>query len=117
MRVIGRGDDHRVDVPVVEHAAEVVLRLRAGRHGESLGEIRLVDVAHRGDIGIGLLHGVAEIALALPPRPDQRDDDAVVRAANALVTSPAEWLNTDAAGDNAGRAPIHQLATSEVGVL
>jgi hypothetical protein len=60
--------------------------------------VRLVHVAHRADFGIRLLDGVAQIPLALPPRADEGDDDAIVRASDSLVAAPAEG-HRDSAGD------------------
>ena len=79
--VIGRPDQHRVDLAAVEDAA-VLGRLERGRAGDFRGleEPRLEDVAERDDFdagdGLELVHQAAGAAA----RADDRDTDAVVGA-------------------------------------
>ncbi len=117
MPVIGRGDDDGVDVPVVQHAPEVGDRLRARRDRQPLGQVGLVDVAHGGDVRVGLLDRVAEVGHPLAAGADQGDDDTVVGAADPVVAANAERRERNAAGDHAGRAPLHELTPSESGRL
>src|SRR5262249_44944835 len=91
MPVIGCGDTDHVDALVVENLAEVLhaagwrararLVVRAARGGgDRLLQVRLVDVAHGGDLDVRLLHGHAQVRHAHAPHPDDGHRNAVVRA-------------------------------------
>jgi hypothetical protein len=90
MPVVRRGDDHRVDVLVVEHAAEILLEARAERRDVRellvvdalVGEVR-VDVAERLDLDVLQLREAPLERVALPADADARQHDAIVRAAHA----------------------------------
>jgi hypothetical protein len=87
MPVVGRVDDHRVDVGAFEHAAIVGVagRASAGLLHREL-DVRRVDVAHARDLDIvvrqeGVEHLVAAVADA-----DDAHPDAVVGAEHAART-------------------------------
>ena len=95
--VIGRGNRHRIDVAVVEHAAEVGLGLGAAAvllldEGQRVLEVALVDVHdvrdadvrdHRQVLVVILsasAGGPGRMALVVAAQPDDRDVDGFVRA-------------------------------------
>jgi hypothetical protein len=84
--VVGRGDDHRVDVLVVEQVAEIPVRrgLPAGQL-HALVQVGLVDVAdgHRLDLGAG--QEVLPQRLPLVAAADDADADALAGSRDAAA--------------------------------
>ena len=78
--VVGRGDQHDVEVLLLEHLAVVAVgarlllrRLARGDHLGGLGQHPLVDVAQRDDLDRRHLDQAEQVALAVPAAADQAD--------------------------------------------
>ena len=83
MPVIGRDDDHRVDLAVVEDAAKVGKGLRLLSAdlldlGDRSIEMVAIDVADCCDPGVGLLEELAQPRRALESDADHAEHDLVV---------------------------------------
>ena len=77
--VIGRGDEHRVDVLLgIEHAAPVAILPRVGVLRERLGRVLLVAVAERDDLR-ARRSGVPDVVGAAPARADDGERHPIGR--------------------------------------
>ena len=136
VRMIGRGDDDRVDVPLlVEHRAEVVVLLGLGvgflqlhrlrprrrlplRRPEPAGELaldeRVVDVADGDDV----LASLEEGGRVRQPHPAEADHGDVERCAGSAIAGTAEHVARDdhrghGEGGGSGGAVAHERATGD----
>ncbi len=78
--MIRRGDEHNVEVFLLEHlaivgiGARLLLRdLPSGDHVRGVGEHLLIDVAQRNDLDRRDLDQAKQISLAIPPAADEPD--------------------------------------------
>ena len=78
--MIGRGDQHRVDVRLIEDLAEVAVhgRLPAEQFGVGLFHRGPRDVTDRGDLAVGLLHEELHHLAASISRADHSEPHAIV---------------------------------------
>ncbi len=83
MPVVGRGNEHHIHVLAVEHAAEVLHRVRllaapllANLH--ALGDLRIVHVADDDTIHLGVEEEAFEVALTHAAAADQAEPDFAV---------------------------------------
>ena len=89
--VIGRADDHGLQVLVVEHAAEVGIRFGAApARRDALFQARLVDVAHGGKIGVLLILEIEDVLGADQAVADEADLHAVIGAEQPAIGECAE---------------------------
>jgi hypothetical protein len=110
--VVRRGDDHAVDVLVVEDAPQVLHV--AGLEGRDVGELRIVDalvgevgvdVADRLDLDVLQAREPALQRVALAADADAGEHHAVVRAEDAAAE--------DRRGAGRGRGRAEQIAADE----
>ena len=83
--VIGRGHVHGVDVLVVQQVAEIGVfrRLATGHLGSRL-DASPMDIAHGGDLRVGLRLDSRQMESSDQSKADQSDMDALIRAQYAL---------------------------------
>ena len=106
--VIGRPDQHRVDLAVVEDAA-VLGRLERGRAGNLRGleEPRLEDVAERDDLDAGDRLELVHQAAGAAARADDRDADAVVGALDGRACHPGAHGNARCRSEEHATRAVH----------
>ena len=128
--VVGRGDDDRVDVLVVQDPVEVLHEpglvggdvLQRGIVDPLRSEIR-VDVAERLDLDLVQLREAALDAVPLAADADAGDDDAVVRTEDATADGgrrlqpAAEQISADRDAGCRGSEPRGKIAPGNAAVL
>ena len=110
--VVGRGDDHGVDVLAVEHAAKVLVpghlsgellpHLRCplangvdhllAHQGAVPGQVRLVDIAQSHDVHVILGHEALEQLAPAIAHADEADPDLLIGAADRVQGGRAEEI-------------------------
>ena len=96
--VIGRADDHGVDVLLFEHPAEVAVALRAGKFLADLLEVEFIDIAN-GD-NVFVLHPI-DVARAAAGDADAGDVQFAVGRA-ALLRAQNRRRGGESCGDEGG---------------
>jgi hypothetical protein len=97
--VVRGGDDDGVDGGVVQDAAEVGVGGGVGGAGQlGVGDAGLVDVADGGQLGVGLLFEIGDVAQADEAAAEETEADAIVGAEDAGVGSGAGGAEKGPAG-------------------
>ncbi len=83
--VVGRGDQHRVDIRLIEDLAEVTVRGRLAAEQLRVGLLHrgLRDIAHGGDLTVGVLQEELHHLAAPIPGADHSQANALVGAQHA----------------------------------
>ena len=83
--MVGRGDHHGLDVLVIQHFAEVAIRLRAAAQlGDALIHARRIGLGEGHHIGVLLVLEVEDMLRADEPVANETDADAVVGPQDTL---------------------------------
>src|SRR5262245_15951359 len=82
MPVVGRGDDHRVNVFAVEHSTKIPVCIDAFEFGviDRKVHLWLEDVAERDNLRVRISHKSLHHAAPLSSRTDHPDANAIIRA-------------------------------------
>ena len=79
--VVRRGHNHGVDVLAIENPPKVLVGFRLAARGlRGCVQVRLVDVAHGGNLGVGLLGKIFQVPHAHPAGANHANPDPVVGA-------------------------------------
>src|SRR5262245_48024072 len=101
MPVVGRGDDHRVNVFAVEHSTKILVCLDAFEFGviDRKVHLRPEDVAERDNLRVRISHKRLHQAAPLPSRTDHPDANAIIRAQDVRARRSRGAYGSDASLD------------------
>jgi hypothetical protein len=96
--VVGRSDDHRVNVPAVEDSAKIPVGLDAFEFGVIDREVylRLEDVADRDNLRVRIPHKRLHHAAPLTSGANHADANAIIRAQNIRASRSRDADSADA---------------------
>src|SRR5262245_5796616 len=98
MPVVGRGDDHRVNVLAVEHSTKIPVCINAFEFGvfDRKVYVRLEDVAERDNLRVRISQKRLHHAAPLPSRTDHSDANAIIRAQDVRARRSRGAYGSDA---------------------
>ena len=99
--VVGRGDDHRVNVFAVEHSTKIPVCVDAFEFSviDRKVHLRTEDVAERDNLHVRISHKCLHHAAPLPPRTDHPDANAIIRAQDVRASRSRGADGSDASLD------------------
>src|SRR5215813_10760511 len=99
--VVGRGDDHRVNVFAVEHSTKIPVCIDAFEFGviDRKIHLRLEDVAERDNLRVRISHKRLHHAAPLPSRTDHPDAYTIIRAQDVPARRSRGAYGSDASLD------------------